>query len=371
MKHYHRLSIALAIVCFRSTADAAFITIDTVFVGNPGNPADATGYGSVGRPYRIGTYEVSNDQYVTFLNAVAATDTFSLYYSAMTTDPRAGILRNGVAGSYTYSTRPNMGNKPVGYVDFWSALRFANWLHNGQPTGAQDDSTTETGAYTLGSERRPPSLIVNRNLGAQWFLPSEDEWYKAAYHKNDGITGNYFLYPTSSDTAPTTATAISTGDVANPGPNVATYLSGAYWNAMVNVTTVGGAGTDSASPYGTFDQGGNRSEWTESFFYASGPHAVHGDRVSRGGEFASAAVYLQSSSRIRMDLIFNRTSLRVATVVPEVETTLLLFVAAIGVWGSLRVRQFILENKQGYRRRFPFRTLFSRRTCTPVRRPCP
>ncbi len=38
---------------------------------------------------------------------------------------------------------------PVNFVSFWDGLRFANWLHNGQPTGAQGNSTTEDGAYTL------------------------------------------------------------------------------------------------------------------------------------------------------------------------------------------------------------------------------
>jgi hypothetical protein len=38
---------------------------------------------------------------------------------------------------------------PVNYVSFYDALRFANWLHNGQPTGAQGNATTEGGAYTI------------------------------------------------------------------------------------------------------------------------------------------------------------------------------------------------------------------------------
>ena len=33
---------------------------------------------------------------------------------------------------------------PVNYVDFYDALRFANWMNNGQGNG-----DTETGAYTL------------------------------------------------------------------------------------------------------------------------------------------------------------------------------------------------------------------------------
>ena len=82
------------------------------------------------------------------------------------------------------------------------AARFCNWLHNGQPTG-QDASTTEDDAYPLnGAMTREAFGPVTRNAAAQWFIPTENEWYKAAHHKNDGSTGNYWDYPTSSDIRP-------------------------------------------------------------------------------------------------------------------------------------------------------------------------
>ena len=31
-----------------------------------------------------------------------------------------------------------MGNKPVNYVSFWDAARFANWLTNGQGSGGTE-----------------------------------------------------------------------------------------------------------------------------------------------------------------------------------------------------------------------------------------
>ena len=137
---------------------------------------------------------------------------------------------------------------PVIFVSWYDALRFANWLHNGQGSG-----DTETGAYTLDGGTLTPSngLSITRNAGALWFLTSEDEWYKAAYHQNDGVTANYFDYPTGSDTAP----------IAEPpagGSNSANY------EQVFDVLTVGGAYTASDSSYGTFDQGGNVWEWNES-----------------------------------------------------------------------------------------------------------
>src|SRR5262249_51541961 len=88
-------------------AAAPAITIDTVPVGDPGNPNDpATGnlYGGVTYAYNIGKYEVTVGKYTAFLNAVAATDTYGLYTSYMATDSStAGIAQSGSSGSYTYS----------------------------------------------------------------------------------------------------------------------------------------------------------------------------------------------------------------------------------------------------------------------------
>jgi len=129
---------------------AQAITIDTVTVGDPGNAADTTGYGSVSYTYSIGKYEVTAGQYCTFLNAVAKKDTFGLYNNSMWSGTYAcGIQQMGASGSYSYNVASGYANRPVNYVTFWDACRFANWLYNGQECGAQDATTTEEGAYTL------------------------------------------------------------------------------------------------------------------------------------------------------------------------------------------------------------------------------
>lgn len=163
-----------------------------------------------------------------------------------------------------------MGDKPVNLVSWYDAVCFANWLHNGQGSG-----DTETGAYPLLGGTPTPSNgpSITRNTGAIWFLTSEDEWYKAAYYDPtlSGGAGEYWAYPTQSNAAaPTVATANSTGDISNPGANVANYNFGADWNSQDgNVTTVGSAGPLSESYYGTSDQGGNVWEWNEALFFGS------------------------------------------------------------------------------------------------------
>ena len=108
-----------------------------------------------------------------------------------------------MSGSYTYSVNANSANLPVTYVSWGDAARFANWMQNNQPTGAQGPLTTETGAYALNGAVTDAALnAVTRSLTAAIVIPSEDEWYKAAYYD---ATSSYYNYPTSSNTVPTSA----------------------------------------------------------------------------------------------------------------------------------------------------------------------
>jgi formylglycine-generating enzyme required for sulfatase activity len=154
------------------------------------------GYGSVPYAYNIGTYDVINSQYVAFLNSNDSTgaNPLGLYNSQMGSAPYGGINYNsGAANGNKYSVISGNGNNPVNYVSFYDGLRFANWLNNGQVAGM-----TETGAYTLLGGTPTPSNgnSITRNAGATVFLPSENEWYKAAYY--NPATSSYYQYPTSS-----------------------------------------------------------------------------------------------------------------------------------------------------------------------------
>ncbi|HTQ39852.1 MAG TPA: SUMF1/EgtB/PvdO family nonheme iron enzyme [Pirellulales bacterium] len=152
----------------------------TVPVGNPGNANDPdTGnvYGGVSYSYSIGTYDVTVGQHTAFLNAVAATDTYSLYNPSMASDGNvAGIQQNGSSGNYTHSVIGS-ANHPITYVSWFDAARFANWLYNGQPTGAEGMNTTESGSYSLNGAN---PINVGRNTNATWVIPTENKWYKAA-----------------------------------------------------------------------------------------------------------------------------------------------------------------------------------------------
>jgi sulfatase modifying factor 1 len=244
----------------------AAVSYQLVTVSNAGNASDpTTDFGAVSYDYQIGKYTVTIAQYTEFLNAVAVTDTNGLYNTNMQNVPNvAGIARTGSSGSYVYSVMNSSGNHPITSVSWFSAARFANWMANGQPTGAQTDSTTEDGAYELNGTVQGDTVVkrlINPNTGSAptFYLPSNDEWYKAAYYNG---SGTYYLFATQSNTPP--------GNAIGGAANQANYISNQTGycttqsfttSTSVNYLTDVGSFTGSPSHYGTFDQTGNVWEW--------------------------------------------------------------------------------------------------------------
>src|SRR6202008_2415377 len=149
-----------------------------------------------------------------FLNAVADTDANGLYYTNMgSVASYGGITQSGSSGSYSYNAIAGREDMPVNWVSYYDALRFVNWLQNGQPnTGSQTAATTEDGAYTFSGS----TTVGARKAGTSIVLPSENEWYKAAYY--NAQTTTYFDYPAGSDTQTTCATPTATANRANCDP---------------------------------------------------------------------------------------------------------------------------------------------------------
>jgi formylglycine-generating enzyme required for sulfatase activity len=319
-------------------------SLQFVTVGDPNNPPDTTvmddgttGYGSVGYVYRIGEYDVTVGQYCEFLNAVATTDTYGLYnsYMALTPGsplttgkmPTVGIAQNGSPGGYTYSVSYNAGawnsyatnfpslypsalaaaaDCPIQFVSWGDAARFANWLQNGQPTNLGEAAgSTETGAYTLGGATTNSQLMaVNRNANATYFIPSENEWYKAAYYNPTG--GTYWTYPTQSNSVPSNVLSAT-------GTNNANFYNSGYTDPTNYLTPVG-VFASSPGPFGTYDMGGDLWQWDE----ASIDNEYRG---ARGAPWGGVDYhYLASSARIVGDEPSNApidSGFRMAANVPE------------------------------------------------------
>jgi formylglycine-generating enzyme required for sulfatase activity len=297
-----------------------------VRVENSGNTADSTTYGAVSYNYRIGKFEITNDEYVEFLNAVARDDhdaantsyfvntvDMGLYSPFMETEaPNNGISRNASFPDYYYASLRGMNKKPTVFITYVDAARYANWLHNGKPTSARYRTCSivngtptvvtlaghgfvngneisfnclDGGSFSTGTLSKNTKFIVagatadtfqvkttgngdvtfngtgtfyvkrfydkatNLNSGsytlssnestapaktaiARYWIPTENEWYKAAYYDpakgGVGVPG-YWAYPTRSDTMPSGVAADANGNgTYNPGGTVPGHYHSSY-----------------------------------------------------------------------------------------------------------------------------------------------
>ena len=262
MKNFKTLLAVTAATCALASSATAMIEIDTSYVGDAGNANDTSGYGGVSYDYHVGTYEVTNSQYVSYLNATGSTNAHGVYNSNMGSSEHGGIQQTGTSGSFTYNVKSGFGDKPVNFVSFWDAARFTNYLTTGD---------TESGVYVL-TPTEISNNAITRNETA-WnaggvAVVSDDEWYKAAYYKGGSTNAGYWDYAHQSDT-------IGTADA----------------NYADSVGTVADVGTysDSVSYYGTYDQNGNVVEQTDTWAGAN--------RFLRGGAFISTVDILESSYR--------------------------------------------------------------------------
>ena len=318
----------------------ATVTFNWATVGDAGNAADTTTYGAVSSVYNIATTEVNLIQYTEFLNAVDPNglNLNSLYNGSMATDLNiAGVsFTSGAAAGSKYAVIGS-GLRPVTYVSWNDSARFVNWLQNGQGAGS-----TENGVYNM-------SLgTPTRSLTAGYWIPSEDEWYKAAYYAASlaGGAGGYWLYPMQTNTVPysdqapgsSSPNAAMAGnfylDTADAGYNDGYAVTGSTgYSSSENYLTDGGAYTSADSFYGTYDQGGNVWEWNDTVIAGS-------SRGLRGGSWDDGELGLRSSSRGLGDptVEYSFVGFRVASSVPEPSTAVLIILGGAALLARKRRR---------------------------------
>ena len=332
-------AILVCAIAWPMAANSGPVTIALVPVGDVGNAADTTvmddsttGYGSLSYNYNISKYDVTYTQYAAFLNAVDSTgaNSLGLYDSLDATSQMQGISRTG--GSYV--VKAGYANQPAAYVNWYSAARFTNWLTNGQGSGG-----TETGVYTLTGLTSVAALPASHSAlvgttGKKWFLPTENEWYKAAYYKGGNTNAGYWTYPFQSNTAPTL-------NQTPGGSNSSNFYNGVYavtqspsQFSVFDYFTDVGAYTSAKSPYGVFDMGGDVLQWNESLTDVS-------DRGLRGSNWNGFSSLMRDSFRsgaINPTNIGNGIGFRVAEL-PEPGSLTLFVLGAIGVWFASRRRR--------------------------------
>jgi formylglycine-generating enzyme len=343
---------ALICVCCAITlfvpSPAAAVTIAMVPVGSPGNSPDpATGslYGAVPYNYRIGTYDITNAQWAEFLNAKASiVDRYGLWDSLMAPSDFEGAISRSGTGPYVYSVKPGYANKPVVYVSWYGAVRFVNWFTNGQGNG-----DTESGTYKITNGSDNYGIVVVPDLTTRltwantnsfhWILPSENEWYKAAYY--NAPSGTYYSFPFQSNLFPASLAppgSANSGDFKDISSN--TYPAYNYDGNGSYLTDVG-AYPNSRSPFGAFDMSGDVYQLDDTRV----PTSLGTFPVMRGGYWPDAAGAAGAFFRYAgVDPTFKSSyvGFRVASVgsVPEPSTGLLA-VLACGLlwWNSKSIRR--------------------------------
>ena len=239
------VGVLLSVANIASAIVVQDIDIDFVTIGNAGNPGDTRaeanpyGSGAVGYNYSIGKYEVTNAQWDTFVTA-------------------AGAPTGNPSDAYDESAYWTGTDVPTNKVSWYEALQFCNYLTSGDKY---------SGAYNF--DQSGNFLGIDRDsavsaYGIAYVIPTEDEWYKAAYYTGSG----YSTYANGTDVAP---------------------IAGVDTNYNWTINQPWNIDSGTIEQNGTFDMMGNVSEWNET------PQSQY--RGFRGGLFAAPVNYLRSSSR--------------------------------------------------------------------------
>lgn len=284
--------LAVANVASADTFDAGGaneFTIDFVNISGATNPAG--GYGVVNNDYRMGTYEITNDQWNKFVN---------IYGTPTGNSPWA----------YDASAYYTGTEVPTNMVSWLEGVQFANWLNT---------STDHQAAYKFtGTQGQGDYAFVPwesgdtgydadnpyRNSNAYYFLPTDDEWVKAAYWNGTTLQ----TYATIGDIVP----------IAGVDTNYDNVI-GQPWDI--------GSGSEELN--GTFDMMGNVSEWMESLRFSQGGEEPVPNTLSvRGGSYASSLFLLTYHDEGFLYDEAIHLGFRVASV-PEPVTFLLLGLGAV------------------------------------------
>jgi len=247
---------------FVSSDGQSQFTIDFVTISGDTNPT--SGYGQVTGDYRMGVYEITNDQYAKF------------------------------ASNNPYFTG---GSVAANMVSWFEAAQFVNYLNTSTGHQAAYKFTADVMGVWQDGEDGYDATNPFRNSNAKYFLPTEDEWVKAAYWNGTSLQ-TYATKPGES---------LTQGD----------GLSGTGWNYYDSVYSPRDVYSGSAALHGTYDMMGHVWEWMESNYdgdFSSGSY-----RGVRGGSSGYGDDCLSSSDRFSSDpdIEFIVSGFRVASEVPE------------------------------------------------------
>jgi len=286
------------------------------YQGSPGYRAHNRG--SVGYEYKISKLEITTGQWLEFVNTFS-TQTDQYQFSRWGAQLWGASLDTRYVGPGTkYKLRPSIPNAamlPVTGISWRDAARYCNWLHNGK---SSDLNALITGAYDTTTFGLNPDGSFTDSLthlaGAKYWIPTFDEWMKAAYFDPDrygkGVAG-WWTFTNKSD-GPGIAGLPGVGTT-SAGLNLPDF---AQWNIPL------GAYPQSLSPWGLLDTSGGAREWTEE----GAPTGAPRERIVLGSAAGAAdsADFIASLTSREPDAFSISTGLRIATTVPSPGTTVVL-----------------------------------------------
>lgn len=300
-------------------------------IGDPGNPAydgglhgQTAGRGSVDYTFRMSRLEVTTSQWMEYVNTFSQVPggvSFSLpTYWGATFDP----TYSGPGKRWKLKDVPHAEMLPVEGISWQEAARYTNWLHNGKQS---DPASLETGAYDTSTWGIDPTTghrtDGGRLPGAKFWIPSLDEWLKAAHydpHKHGPGVGGWWLFPHGSD------------ELIEPGPPGVGETSAGWEPVPSHLVWYEplGAYEDTQSPWGLWDVSGGTSEWLEEWGVLSQPtqRALDGARAgTEGWFFMDRADVIAGGARPGSPI----GGVRIATVVPTPPTGSIVAVLALGL----------------------------------------
>ncbi len=270
-------------------------TMDFVTIDGSTNPT--SGYGIVNNDYRMSVFEVTDDQW----------EKFKLELGVPVTGNLEGAYNNNSSWS---------GSKPTGQISWYEGAQFVNWLNtsSGYSPAYNFTGTQGTNDYTF-AQWSPAEADNGTNLfrhkDAFYFMPTEDEWVKAAYWNGTSLQ----TYATPDDMLPI--------DDVEANYDVA------------GVSTAWDVGSGNEELNGTFDMMGNLWEWMEDP-YEDQNYNTTSNRGIRGGVFCYDGDAIVSSYRYHPGL--NETieheniGFRVASeVIPEPASIVLLSLGGLAL----------------------------------------
>lgn len=248
------------------SGDSQF-SIDFVTISAATNPA--SGYGIVAGDYRMGVCEISNSQWGAFKVALGL--------------PVTGIPSE----AYSEEAFWTHLSAPANNVSWYEAAQFVNYLNmsRGHHAAYRFTGTQGSGDYALAvwsPAEADGGVNLYRHKDAFYYLPTEDEWVKAAYWTGASLQ----TYATKTGAAPHQGDGVS--------PSGWNFRDGGQYTTDPPGPWPVGSGSEELN--GTYDMMGNVVEWTESPFVASS-YTTTSIRALRGGGYSHSVYYLASSDR--------------------------------------------------------------------------